>query len=195
MLAPLASLSRSGTRLVREPRAQRFAMAAMLSVLSLGAAACDATNTGKPPEAPPTASPGAPAKPPPPAAATEPEPAAPLEREVWRWAKDIAAAYEPSAGYEGRTLGSGESVDMPVVLQEGRCVRILAVAEAGVEDLALSLFDANGSLARDEAAEGPRASIGDAHPLCVARTAVHRLKVAARKGQGAFALRVYQSPY
>jgi hypothetical protein len=159
------------------------------------AAGCDKATAGTPRPSPPTKAPAKPAAPPAPKASTEPAPSNALEREVWQWAKESAPLYEPSESYQSATLETNSSHDMAAVLQEGRCARVYAVGEATLVDLELALIDPNGSLARQEILPGPRATLGVDHAVCPPRTAVYKIKATARKGSGAFAIRVFQSPY
>lgn len=79
------------------------------------------------------------------------------------------------------------------VLPFGHCYRFLAVSGAGVSDLDLALFDANGvEIARDVTEDGSP-ELGVTASICPAEPSQYRVEVRMRRGHGDFALGVFRS--
>lgn len=81
-----------------------------------------------------------------------------------------------------------------VVLPYGHCYRFVASGGAGVIDLDLALFDANGvEIARD-ISEDPTPVLGEAASICPSDANAVRVEARMRRGHGEFALGVFHSP-
>ncbi len=94
---------------------------------------------------------------------------------------------------EGDVAEGGETRAHPMALKAGECVRLFAVADAPVEDLALALSSATGVLAN--AAPGARWALTLAdRPLCVAAEGEYSMQVRARKGSGRYAAQAWRLP-
>lgn len=173
---------------MKQPVAPAFA----LTFAMVACIACDEPNPKARAVTAKAAVPSAPVyKVPPP----EARPADTLAGEVWAWAKKDLPGFEPSGEYQRGSLAEGESQEGALVFEDGRCARVLAVGDNTITDLDLSLYDPNGSIVRRDTAEGPRAEAGLLHPVCPSQPGVFHVRVTARKGAGAYALRSYQSPF
>lgn len=165
---------------------------ALASLVALAVCvACDEPPTTPKSVTPKAAVPSAPVYKVPPA---EARPADAVAGEVWAWAKKDLPGFEASGEYQRGTLAQGESQEGVLLFDEGRCARVLAVADSAIGDLDLSLYDPNGSIVRRDTAEGARAEVGLTHPVCPSKSGLFHVRVTARRGAGAYALRSYQSP-
>jgi hypothetical protein len=98
------------------------------------------------------------------------------------------------APWEGKVREKGPPDEHPIVLERGACVRAMAVGEAGISDLDLTLLDPAGATVATE-------GVGDRWPLllpdravCVRAAGTYRLRVSARRGEGSFAAQAWVAP-
>jgi hypothetical protein len=93
-----------------------------------------------------------------------------------------------------KTLGSGEtwSLTIPTERTDG-CVRTLAVAGPGVDELELELMDGtNRSHGRDDG-HGYFAMVGARGPVCLKAGETYRAITRVQSGRGPVAVRVFQA--
>ncbi|MCU0682467.1 MAG: hypothetical protein MUF34_09465 [Polyangiaceae bacterium] len=94
---------------------------------------------------------------------------------------------------EGDVAEGGEVRAHPIVLKGGECVRLFAVADAPLEELALALSGPTGVLAN--ATPGARWAVTLAdRPLCVAADGEYTMLVRSRKGAGHYAAQAWRLP-
>jgi hypothetical protein len=143
-----------------------------------------ATSTGCTTAAPETA-------PATPAVVQEPAPTDPLERAIHERA--AAGTMRPHGGYVHGSLEPGARRDHLLVLEQGRCYRVVAAGGPGVADLDLVLYDDGGSQLRQDRSSDPYPMLGDGAEICPERGSAFRLQVRAYDGAGAYAYRLYRS--
>lgn len=125
------------------------------------------------------------------AAATTPGGTA-LERLAARAAVHAASAQAVTAPMREQAA-AGQRVTRPVTLAPGRCYRILAASEDGVQDLDLSVLAPTGAeLARDSTDDGVP-TIGVLQPFCPAQAGTYQLLATVERGGGSFAMQVFGS--
>jgi len=91
------------------------------------------------------------------------------------------------------TLADGEVVERDISLTPGRCYRVLAASEAGVEDLDLAVRGPTSALLQEDGSEDSSATLGVLRPLCPAAPGQYRLVLRADLGGGALAWQVLGS--
>ncbi len=100
---------------------------------------------------------------------------------------------EPVTPPAREALHEGESVERGVQLAPGRCYRIVAAGESGIEDLDLALVAPGGGVVQQDGTADWDPSLGVLRPLCPAVAGGYRLVARAAQGQGAFAWQVLGS--
>jgi hypothetical protein len=90
-------------------------------------------------------------------------------------------------------LTAGQQLDRDVPMRPGRCYRVLAAGEGGIEDLDLSLVDPNGTTLQRDASNDALPTLGVVAPLCPATPGTYRLSMRVEAGEGAFAWQVFGS--
>lgn len=121
----------------------------------------------------------------------EPTPEHPLERRIH--ARIATLGMKPHGAYLHGALEAGGKRDHLLVLQGGRCYRVVAAAGPGVQDLDLVLYDEGGRQLRQDRTTDPEPMLGDKAEICPERGAAFRLQVRAYQGAGPYALRVLRS--
>jgi len=121
----------------------------------------------------------------------EPAPAHPLERAIHERA--AATTMRPHGAYAHGTLEDGARRDHLLVLEQGRCYRVVAASGPGVEDLDLVLYDDGGMQLRQDRTADPYPMLGDGAEICPERGTAFRLQVRAYRGAGPYAYRIYRS--
>jgi hypothetical protein len=79
------------------------------------------------------------------------------------------------------------------VLPFGHCYRFIAVSGAGVIDLDLALFDANGVETARDVTEDSSPELGVTASICPGEPSQYRVEARMRRGHGDFALGVFHS--
>jgi hypothetical protein len=128
----------------------------------------------------PAAAPAPPAPPPP-----RPAPADALEDAMRAREETDAFALTPYEPAFRATLEESGQQSFTTVLRDGFCYKLLAQSGAGIEDLDLFLYDANGVLAQTDAREGPHPVLGGERPICPEEPGIHRTEVRMVRGHGA----------
>lgn len=116
---------------------------------------------------------------------------APMAPELAALAEHRGAGMVPVTGAWSGELEEGTHRDVQVVLEPGRCYRILGVGGPGVEDLDLILFDSNGLLKLQDTAQDPRPVVGLVPPLCPESAGVYRLRVRSHRGAGSYVAQLF----
>lgn len=89
------------------------------------------------------------------------------------------------------SLAEGDQLERIVPLRRGRCYRVLAAAEHGVENLDLALIGPRGATLQRDASTDGTPTLGVLGPLCPASIGDHRLVLRVEAGEGAFAWQVF----
>lgn len=79
------------------------------------------------------------------------------------------------------------------VLPFGRCYRFLAGSGAGVIDLDLALFDANGVEISRDVTEDATPELGISASICPGEASQYRIEARKRRGHGDFAIGVFRN--
>jgi hypothetical protein len=90
-------------------------------------------------------------------------------------------------------LEAGAQHDFLVVLLGGHCYKAIGVAEIGVNDLDLALFDPAGSPVQHDITRDPTAVLGQDEPMCLSDPGAYRLHVRARDGAGTVLVRFFKT--
>ena len=111
--------------------------------------------------------------------------------------QQLAGRYAPgmlSAGPIRRgVLSAGEKRDYQMVLEAGRCFRVVGRGGEGVEDLDLFLFDPNGVQVRQDLGRDNAPVLGVAAPICPERSAAYRVQVRMVEGAGTYGVQLFRS--
>ncbi len=92
----------------------------------------------------------------------------------------------------GETQGADDPADrFAFRARGGRCYRVFAVGDDGVDDLDVAVLDPDGRLAAADVSRDRFPVVPPRGPLCAPRDTVYTLEVAVVKGRGAYALQVY----
>jgi hypothetical protein len=110
----------------------------------------------------------------------------------------VAACGEPT-GLEAVTpvaWGEAQAEDGPSErlafrARAGRCYRIFAVGDDGVEDLDVAVLDPDGRLAAADVSRDRFPVVPPRGPLCAEREGVYTIEIAVAKGRGGWALQVF----
>ena len=134
------------------------------------------------------------------AEASAAQPAEPLPRDrppaevlplaAKRYAAGWVVQGKPIAG----KLAQGERSDHLLVLEAGRCYRVVGVGGEGVEDMDLFLYDPAGVQANQDASTDRYPVLGKTIEICPIRSGAYRLQAQMYKGGGELALGVYRTP-
>ena len=90
-------------------------------------------------------------------------------------------------------LAQGERSDHLLVLQAGRCYRVVGVAGNGVTDMDLFLYDPAGVQRNQDATQDRYPMLGKPIEVCPVIAGAYRLQVQMYEGGGDFALGVYRT--
>lgn len=117
-----------------------------------------------------------------------------IEAQVATLGKAHASGFEPAGPlWTGELKGRGGLSHM-LMLNYGRCYRILAAGSEGISDLDIALLDSNDvERLRDQTANRYPA-IGLSPELCPQHSGLHRVEIRAFKGRGRYAMQAYRSP-
>lgn len=96
--------------------------------------------------------------------------------------------------YEGALSEGGTSLEVPLKLQQGSCYRIFAVGDPQIEDLDVSVVSARGVVVAGDPGVDRVVILQPDRPLCSTADDEARIRVAAKKGRGRFALEIYAMP-
>lgn len=176
------------------PRTARTApsriVGATLLWLAAGLSGCGpGPSPGDADSAPPTAP--APLKTPT-APAGEPPPAGTLERLLFDKASKYAAGLRPMDEPFDGVLEAGQRRDQLLVLEYGKCYRMLAVGGPEVEDLDLVLHDPDNVQVQRDLGEDPYPVLGDQAEICPPTPGAYRLQITMFKGRGRYLARAYR---
>jgi hypothetical protein len=106
-----------------------------------------------------------------------------------RYASGMAAHGKTMTG----TLAQGARSDHLVVLEAGRCYRIVGVGGEGVQDMDLFLYDPAGVQANQDSGQDRYPVLGKQIEICPISAGAYRLQVQMYEGGGEFAVGVYRS--
>ncbi len=131
-----------------------------------------------------------------PAAVPSPVAKAPatLPQQLALVAKDHANGMEAMTAPREEDLGSGDARERDVPLQAGRCYRFLAVAEAKLVAVDLTLKDAKGAELLTEHGGDTTSVLGEERSFCPANPARFRLAIAVQEGTGHVLWQVFGAP-
>jgi hypothetical protein len=90
-------------------------------------------------------------------------------------------------------LAQGGRSDHLVVLESGRCYRVVGIGGEGVDDMDLFLYDPQGVQANQDASQDRYPVLGVQTEICPIRAGAYRLQVQMYKGGGQFAVGVYRT--
>lgn len=107
-----------------------------------------------------------------------------------RHAAGLVALGKPIAG----TLAQGARSDHLLVLESGRCYKIVGVGEDGVQDMDLFLYDPQGVQANQDASQDRFPVLGEQIEICPFRSGAYRLQVQMYQGGGRFAIATFRTP-
>lgn len=107
-----------------------------------------------------------------------------------RSAAGMIAHGTPLAG----KLAQGERSDHLLVLEAGRCYRVVGVAGPGVTDMDLFLYDPAGVQRNQDASQDRYPMLGKPIEICPVIAGAYRLQVQMYEGGGEFAVGVYRTP-
>jgi hypothetical protein len=88
------------------------------------------------------------------------------------------------------SLHEGQRLERIVTLSPGRCYRVLAAGERGVDDLDVALIDPGGATLQRDASDDALPTLGVVSPLCPATPGEYRVVLHLESGEGAFAWQV-----
>lgn len=128
-------------------------------------------------------------------APVEAAPTDPLEIAVAAAATPILHGMIHETPYEHGTLAQSGSEERTLVLERGRCYRIVASGAASLGDLEMTLFDTNAVVVQRDSRDDATAIVGGEDAVCPQEPGAYRLEIAAPHGQGAYAMRVYASAH
>jgi hypothetical protein len=118
---------------------------------------------------------------------------APPEQVLVQAAKRYAPGLVTFGPVISGTLAQGARSDHLVVLEPGRCYRVVGVGGEGVDDMDLFLYDPDGVQANQDASQDRYPVLGVQAELCPIRAGAYRLQVQMYQGGGQFALGVYRT--
>lgn len=95
---------------------------------------------------------------------------------------------------EGAVADGSPAVRLPVSWRAGTCYRIFAVADLGVEDLAVEVRSSRDVVIASDHRSDRVALVQDDRPVCPPADDDVVIQVQAVKGRGGFALEVWQLP-
>ncbi|MBK8173276.1 MAG: hypothetical protein IPK60_23485 [Sandaracinaceae bacterium] len=130
-----------------------------------------------------------------PATPVEAPPTDSLERAVVAAAAPILHGMNGETPFEHGTLVEHGSSEHTIVLERGRCYRIVAAGAPTISDLDLALFDSSGVAVQRDTRHDSVAMVGAADAVCPQEHGAYRLEASAASGQGAFALRLFASAH
>lgn len=122
-----------------------------------------------------------------------PPPADALEAAIRERAPNEAMLMIPHEGVVRGELAEGERRDFTSVLRAGLCYKVLAQGGAGVRDLDLVVYDANGVLLQRDATEDAHPVIGVQRAICPIDPGLYRIEVRMAAGGGPWAAQVWVS--
>lgn len=96
--------------------------------------------------------------------------------------------------HEGAVAEGTAEVRLPMSFAEGRCYRLFAVGDPGIEDLSVEIRSSHGTLVASDHREDRIAIVLPDRALCPPAADEVMVTVAAKKGRGAFALEVWEVP-
>jgi hypothetical protein len=114
----------------------------------------------------------------------------------------LALACGPSTGmtrvgdgpHEGAVAEGAAEVRLPMSFAEGRCYRLFAVGDPGIEDLSVEIRSSHGTVIASDHREDRVAVVQPDRAVCPPRADEVLVTIAAKKGRGAFALEVWEVP-
>lgn len=174
------------TRPVSGRRPTRVALVYAVLLCWLNTAACEhggGDADDAPSAAAPAATPSTPEAPPPPPGT--------LERILYDKAQKYAAGLPPLGGAIEGTLEAGEHRDQLLVLDYGKCYRVVGVGGPEAEDLDLVLYDPDNVQVQRDLAQDPYPVLGEQAEICPPMAGAYRLQVTMFKGRGRYLVRAY----
>lgn len=112
-----------------------------------------------------------------------------LVRAQKRHAAGMVAIGKPITG----KLAQGARSDHLLVLESGRCYRIVGVGGDGVQDMDLFLYDPQGVQSNLDASQDRYPVLGTQTEICPSSSGAYRLQVQMYQGGGEFAIGVYRT--
>jgi len=106
-----------------------------------------------------------------------------------QYAPGLVAHGKPITG----TLAQGARSDHLLVLEAGRCYRVVGVGGDGVQDMDLFLYDPAGVQANQDPGQDRFPVLGKQIEICPITAGAYRLQVQMYEGGGDFAAGVYRS--
>ncbi len=114
----------------------------------------------------------------------------------------LALACGPSTGmtrvgdgpHEGAVAEGSAEVRLPMSFAEGRCYRLFAVGDPGIEDLSVEIRSSRGTVIASDHREDRIAIVQPDRAVCPPAADEVIVTVLAKKGRGAFALEVWEVP-
>jgi hypothetical protein len=91
-------------------------------------------------------------------------------------------------------LAEGQRFEAPITLERGQCVRGFAVADAGVNDLDLTLLGPGGAVLAADEIEDRWPVVPPDGTICTATGGAHTIRLTARKGAGVYAAQLWLLP-
>jgi hypothetical protein len=118
---------------------------------------------------------------------------APPEQVLVQAAKRYAPGLIAFGAVIAGDLAQGGRSDHLVVLEPGRCYRVVGVGGEGVDDMDLFLYDPQGVQASQDASQDRYPVLGVQSEICPIRAGAYRLQVQMYQGGGRFAAGVYRT--
>jgi hypothetical protein len=118
--------------------------------------------------------------------------ASPAER-LQRRVERAGQGFEALTPVQRQSLEPGERVVRELAVRPGRCYRVLAEADSGIDDVDLAWIGPGGRPLQEDQSDEARASLGVLRPLCPTDSGSYRLALRAEKGSGQVAWRVLGS--
>jgi hypothetical protein len=109
-------------------------------------------------------------------------------------AKRAASGMVPQGKPITGTLVQGARSDHLLVLEGGRCYRVVGVGGEGVSDMDLFLYNPAGVQATQDSGQDRYPVLGKQIEICPVVAGAYRLQVQMYEGGGDFALGLYRSP-
>lgn len=122
-----------------------------------------------------------------------PPPADALEAAIRERAPSEAMLMIPHEGVVRGELSEGERRDFTSVLRAGLCYKVLGQGGAGVRDLDLLVYDANGVLLQRDATQHEHPVIGIERAICPLEPGLYRIEARMAAGGGPYAIQLWVS--